>query len=63
MTRCVDYVKANIDENGRLDYARATENARVILALTAIGQATSPTSADTTCSPVSTAWSTSGRRA
>ena len=34
----LDYVKANIDENGRLDYARATENARVILALTAIGR-------------------------
>ena len=26
----VDYVKANIDENGRLDYARSTENSRII---------------------------------
>ena len=34
----VDYVKANIDENGRLDYARSTENSRIILALTAIGK-------------------------
>ena len=34
----VDYVKANIDENGRLDYARSTENSRIILALTAIGR-------------------------
>ena len=34
----VDHVKANIDENGRLDYARSTENSRIILALTAIGK-------------------------
>ncbi len=34
----VDYVKASIDENGRLDYARSTENSRIILALTAIGK-------------------------
>ena len=34
----VDHVKANIDENGRLDYARSTENSRIILALTAIGR-------------------------
>ena len=34
----VGHVKANIDENGRLDYARSTENSRIILALTAIGR-------------------------
>ena len=34
----VDHVKANIDENDRLDYARSTENSRIILALTAIGK-------------------------
>ena len=34
----LDYVKANIDENGRLDASRSTENSRIILALTAIGK-------------------------
>ena len=33
----VKYVKDNIDSNGRLDKNKATENARIILALTAIG--------------------------
>ena len=32
------YVEANIDENGRLDASRSTENSRIILALTAIGR-------------------------
>lgn len=34
----VKYVKDNIDSNGRLDKNKATENARIILALTAIGK-------------------------
>lgn len=34
----VKYVKDNIDSNGRLDENKATENARIILALTAIGK-------------------------
>ncbi len=34
----VKYVKDNIDSNGRLDKNKATENARIILALTAIGE-------------------------
>ena len=34
----VKYVKENIDSNGRLDRTKTTENARVILALTAIGK-------------------------
>lgn len=34
----VAYVKNNIDANGRLDESKSTENARVILALTAIGK-------------------------
>ncbi len=33
----VEYVKANIDENGRLSSSRSTENSRLILALTALG--------------------------
>ena len=34
----VKYVKDNIDSNGRLDKNKVTENARIILALTAIGK-------------------------
>lgn len=34
----VKYVKDNIDSNGRLDKNKSTENARIILALTAIGK-------------------------
>ena len=34
----VKYVKDNIDSNGRLDKNKTTENARIILALTAIGK-------------------------
>ena len=34
----VQYVQENIDENGRLHNAKSTENARMILALTAIGK-------------------------
>ena len=34
----VKYVQENIDENGRLHQAKSTENARLILALTAIGK-------------------------
>ena len=34
----VKYVKDNIDSNGRLDKNKATENARIILVLTAIGK-------------------------
>ena len=34
----VDYVKANADKNERLHRAKVTDNARVILALTAIGK-------------------------
>ena len=34
----VKYVKDTIDSNGRLDKNKATENARIILALTAIGK-------------------------
>ena len=34
----VEYVKNNIDANGRFDESKSTENARVILALTAIGK-------------------------
>lgn len=34
----VKYVKDNIDSNGRLNKNKATENARIILALTAIGK-------------------------
>lgn len=33
----VDYVKRNIDENGRLHRSRSTDNSRIILALTALG--------------------------
>lgn len=32
-----DYVKRNIDENGRLHRSRSTDNSRIILALTALG--------------------------
>lgn len=34
----VDYVRENIDENGRLHKAKSTNNSRLILALTAIGK-------------------------
>ena len=34
----VEYVKANIDDQGRLHRARSTDNSRVILGLTAIGK-------------------------
>ena len=34
----VRYVQENIDENGRLHHAKSTENARMILALTALGK-------------------------
>ncbi|MGN0171583.1 MAG: hypothetical protein ACI39E_02225 [Acutalibacteraceae bacterium] len=36
--KVVSYVADNIDENGRLDSSRSTENSRLILALTAIGK-------------------------
>ncbi len=34
----VDYVKENIDDNGRLHKSKSTDNSRIILALTAMGK-------------------------
>lgn len=38
MNTAKEYIEANIDENGRLHKAKSTDNSRVILALTALGE-------------------------